>query len=164
MKFFTKTAFTIFIATLSLTNIAQAACDVANGDASITITVDKHIALGSLTRPDSGSATVTIDANGGARTLPPELKVGTNNPDVFNEAQVTVTGQAGCLFLITVTINSGSVTNLTFAVGTNPLIITNPQTLDATGKFVFTIGASATIDSTPTQQVGGDLTVKVIYI
>lgn len=173
MNFFTTkstiTAFTIFIATLTLTNIAQAACNsIATGgtDASIEIILDQHIALGSLTRPDTGTKTVIIGSDG-SKTLPAELNVGTNNPDIFNPAEATVTGTANCVFQITVNIITGNLSDVTLAAAVGYTSLTSTSngakgTLPASEAFEFTIGVSDTIysDTTP---VGGTFNVRVDY-
>lgn len=172
MSFFTTkstmASFAIFIATFILTNIAQAACNnIPPGtDDPILITVNPDVALGSLTRPDSGTEIVTIATNG-TRTLPSELNVGGNEPvDSFNEAHATVTGGAGCVFQITVGTFNGNVSNFKFdGVGSYSLdsnVCGAKGTLDVLGAFEFTIGVSATIDSDATP-VGGDFQVIVSY-
>jgi len=169
MSFFKSTMASFAIATLTLTDIAQAACNsIEKGgtDANILITVNPDIALGSLTRPDSGTETVTIEPNG-TRTLPSELNVGTNNPDIFNEAQATITGEQNCVFQILVESINGDLSNVKLAAGTGYSLTSNVSgakgTLDVSGRFEFTIGVSATIDSAPTQVVGGNFTVRVTY-
>ena len=167
MKFLTTA---ILIAMLALSGMAYGACDNLNnppGDAPIKITIDQHLKLGSFPRPDTGTKTVIIGSDG-SRTLPPELNVGTNNPDVFNQATATVTGGAGCIFQITVNTITGSLSNVTLAADSGYSSLSSNSsgakgTLNSSGTFKFTIGVSDIIDSNTATPVGGSFNVRVDY-
>ncbi len=165
MKFLTTA---ILIAMLALSEMAYGACNsIPPGtDLGITITVDRDIDLGSFPRPDTGSATVTISTDG-VQTLPSTLEVGTHNPNVFSQAKATITGQPNCNFQISVNTITGNIFNVIIAAE-SPYSFTNNSPiqgkLDSGGNFKILIGVSATVDSNPTQQVGGSFNVRVDYI
>lgn len=145
---------------------AQSSMAVCTGPLNLTVT--KDLALGTLTRPDTGTADaiVTVGADG-TRTLPANLKI---NSDTLNinkaphAAVVDVTGLAGCSFVVTAA-PTGDLTNVKFLPaqgyslsGTGSGATGN---LDALGRFRLSVGTSTIVGASNT--IGGSISITVTY-
>lgn len=151
----------------------MAACAAA-GDGGMGVALTQGMLLGKLTAPDAdaGSASVIIKSTDGSRTLPPELRINTQNTDdfgdVFQPAIVKITGAADCDFKIEVSGFPSSVSNikLTGTSGTSLSGDTSGATgtLSASGEAFVQIGASVSVNSANTSDISVNFDADVTCV
>lgn len=134
------------------------------------ITVIDHVALGTFTRPDTGSGSSFVTLNPeGVRTLPPNLRVTNDSSrDVFRPARIQISGPVATCpnFSISLSILSGDLSQLSLAPASGYTFVTattNAATgrLDSLGKFVFYLGVRAEVRDQPGASVAGSVNVQV---
>lgn len=138
---------------------------------SIRMTVTQNVRLGTVARPDMGSASsVLILSPDGTRTLPPNLTLRldeTNPARMPLSAIVDVTGKAGCQFRVTVDSTTADLFNVRFQSTNsgNPLSTSSSGATGTLvgGTFQFRLGVSRNVDST-TNSLAGSITITVSYI
>ena len=143
---------------------AHAACTGA-----LKLTVTKDLALGTFTRPTkSGAAAAITVAPDGTRTVPPNLTIAsdTRNPArAPGAATAEIAGQPNCSFRITVDATTGDLSNVRLLPAAGYALSSTSSgatgSLDALGKFRFTVGASQLVGMANT--IGGRITLRVTY-
>ena len=159
---------------LILAGNADAACNsVAGGtSANISLVITRQMSLGTFTRPNTGIASIKLAADG-TRTVPANLNIQKDaRPNAANApyaATAEISGGAGCAFKITTTISSGSLHWVTMQPATGYALSSTGSpaqgTLDAVGRFKFTIGVTSTVsDALSNSPVGGTISIQVTYI
>jgi hypothetical protein len=158
--------------TLTSAGAALAQSDTGSGTITIlrpvTVTKDADLEFGTVTRPPSGTANVTIAAATGARTVGAGIvEVGATN----QQAQFTIDGEGGQSVSITIDasflMSQGGddltvTTNNDLAGGLTTQTLSN--TLGSAGDLVVQVGGEVTLaDTTTTGTYTGTFTVAAAY-
>lgn len=169
MTFRSKAALAALLAGISAPAFAQ---DTATADSSVTIivpiTVDKtaDLSFGTVARPVSGSGTVSIDPESGART------VGGNAAPVTStsgRAVFAVAGDGNRAYTATIpasfTLSNGTAAqDITVTLSSSLGSTGSVSTVLASGAATIGVGGEFTItDATPAALYQGDFTVSVAY-
>ena len=132
---------------------------------SIAMTKTSDLVFGAVTRPATGSGSITIDPATGGRTVAGGL-VGMPAP-LPTRASFNVTGEGGQAFTVTLPatfVMSGpaAITVTTTSTVTGAPVLS--AALGSAGSYAFGVGGSAPVTSTtPTGDYTGNFTVTVAY-
>lgn len=138
-----------------------------NGTATATVRrsisgTSTALSFGPVRKPDSGSGTLTVPANGGARTAAGGAVLAQGGS--YSRGSVTVTGQGSQSFTMTLsspfTLSNGSTSLSATAVASSA----GPYTLSAGGSATIYVGGALTVPSSATTgDYSGTVTATIAY-